>query len=170
MARPLPGDHSESYQTYIDETIGHDTIHGLVNTFSLGLDDFIINIPESKGDYTYAEGKWTVKDLLQHMIDTERIMTYRALTFARKDAVVLPGFDENNYAASAAASLRSLTDLQKEYINLRKATDLFLLSLSEEQLQQKGISNGYPLKVNSIAFMIIGHNVHHMRILQERYL
>lgn len=169
MARPLIGDHSEPFQTYIDETTGL-TINDLVTNYSSQLNNFISSLPENKEDYAYAAGKWTVKDLLQHMIDTERIMTYRALTFARKDSVALPGFNENEYADSAKASFRSLADLKEEYIALRKSTDLFLTSLSEEQLLQKGISNGYPLSVNSLAFIIFGHSIHHKKILQERYL
>ena len=169
MARPLIGDHSEPYQTYIDETT-EPTINDLITNYSLQLNNFISSLPEVKENYAYAAGKWTVKDLLQHMIDTERIMTYRALTFARKDSVALPGFNENEYAVSAKASLRTLASLQEEYISLRKSTDLFLKSLSDEQLQQKGISNGHPLSVNSLAFIIFGHSIHHRKILQERYL
>ena len=169
MARPLFGDYSEHFQTYIDETIGH-TIGDLITNHSSLLNEFVNSLPEDKGDYAYAAGKWTVKDLLQHVLDTERIMTYRTLTFARKDTIALPGFNENEYAVAAKASLRSLAALKEEYITLRKATDLFLTSLSEEQLQQKGISNGHPLSVNSLAFIIFGHSIHHKKILQERYL
>jgi uncharacterized damage-inducible protein DinB len=111
MARPLLGDHSEHFQTYIDETTGL-TIDDLITNYSSPLNNFISSLPEDKEDYAYAAGKWTVKDLLQHMIDTERIMTYRALTFARKDAVALPGFNENEYAVSSKESLRNLANLK----------------------------------------------------------
>ncbi len=169
MARPLPGDHYESYQAYIDETTGN-TVADLITNHAAVLNDFIAGLPESKGDYAYAADKWTVKDLLQHLIDTERIMTYRALTIARQDTVSLPGFEENAYAISAKASLRSLASLKEEFLALRKATDYFLLALTEEQLQQKGISNGHLIKVNSLAFIIIGHHLHHKKVMEARYL
>ena len=110
MARPQQGDHGEFYQKYINKTKS-DTIKLLVENNSSALNHFVMNLPETKADYAYAEGKWTVKDLLQHMIDTERIMVYRALTIARNDKLNLPGFDENNYSVSAKASSRILQSL-----------------------------------------------------------
>jgi uncharacterized damage-inducible protein DinB len=169
MARPQKGEHGEFYQKYIDKTIG-DSVESLVGNHSASLNIFINNLPESKSDFAYSEGKWTIKDLLQHMIDTERIMSYRALTFARKDAQNLPGFDENDYAIAANAGNRSLQSLKDEFVAVRKATDLFLLSLNEEQLHQTGKANTHVVKVNSIAFMIFGHALHHQQILEERYL
>jgi uncharacterized damage-inducible protein DinB len=169
MARPQQGEHGEFYQKYIDKTNG-DSVESLVADHSAALNIFINNLPESKADFAYAEGKWTIKDLLQHIIDTERIMSYRALTFARKDAQNLPGFEEDTYAIAANAGNRSLQSLKDEFVALRKATDLFLLSLSEEQLQQTGKANGHSVKVNSIAFMLFGHALHHKHILEERYL
>ena len=169
MSRPQAGDFGSFYQKYIDKTKS-ETIKELVSNNSSVLNHFINNIPESKAEYSYDEGKWTVKDLLQHMIDTERIMIYRALTIARKDSISLPGFDENEYAVNANASSRILQSLKEEFVSVRKATDLFLLSLSEEQLQQKGIANGHPITVKALAFIIYGHALHHKQILEERYL
>lgn len=169
MARPIQGEHGEFYQKYIDKTQGN-SVQSLITNHSALLNDFINNLPDSKADYAYADGKWTVKDLLQHIIDTERIMSYRALTFARKDGKDLPGFEENDYAIAAKASTRTLQSLKEEFVAIRKATDLFLLSLTNEQLQQTGKANGYAVKVNSIAFMLFGHALHHKQIIEERYL
>jgi len=169
MARPKPGDFGPFYQKYIDKTRS-ETIKELISNNSSILNHFVNNIPESKAEYAYAEGKWTVKDLLQHMIDTERIMIYRALTIARKDSVPLPGFDENEYAANANTTTRILQSLKEEFVSVRKATDHFLLSLSEEQLQQKGIANGNPITVKALAYIVYGHALHHKQILEERYL
>lgn len=169
MPRPAINEYAASHQPYVEKATGN-TIQELVFNHSNILNYFILSLPEEKADYAYAEGKWTVKDLLQHMIDTERIMTYRLLTFARKDKVGLPGFEENDYAASANASSRSLSSLKEEYVALRKADDLFLLSLTDEQLEQKGMANGSPVKVNSLAYIIFGHSLHHIKIIEERYL
>ncbi|HEX3024433.1 MAG TPA: DinB family protein [Chitinophagaceae bacterium] len=169
MARPQPGEYGSFYQTYIDKTKS-DTVKLLVENNSSVLHHFVMNLPEAKADYAYAAGKWTIKDLLQHMIDTERIMIYRALTIARNDKFNLPGFDENNYAIAANASTRILQSLKEEFVAVRKSTDLFLLSLTEEQLQQKGIANSHPITVNSLAYIIYGHALHHKQIIEERYL
>jgi uncharacterized damage-inducible protein DinB len=169
MARPQQGDFASFYQTYIDKTKS-ETIKALIENNAAVLYHFIINIPEAKADYAYAEGKWTVKDLLQHMIDTERIMVYRSLTIARKDNINLPGFDENTYATQANASARILQSLKEEFVAVRKSTDQFLLALSQEQLQQKGMANGNPITVNALAYIIFGHALHHKQILEEKYL
>ena len=169
MARPQQGDFATFYQKYIDKTKS-ENIKTLIENNAAVLYHFVINIPEAKADYAYADGKWTVKDLLQHMIDTERIMVYRALTIARKDNFNLPGFDENEYATQADASSRILQSLKEEFVAVRKSTDQFLLALSTDQLQQKGIANGNPITVNALAFIIFGHALHHKQILEERYL
>jgi len=169
MARPQQGEHGEFYQKYINKTQG-DSIQSLINNHSALLNDFVNDLPESKASYAYADGKWTIKDLVQHIIDTERIMSYRALTFARKDAKDLPGFEEDDYALAANAGNRTLQSLKDEFVALRKSTDLFLLSLTDQQLQQVGKANGYAVKVNSIAFMLFGHALHHKQIIEERYL
>jgi uncharacterized damage-inducible protein DinB len=169
MARPQFGDFNSYAQTYVDATIG-ETVGELLINHSKAILDFIEVIPESKASFSYANGKWTVKQLLQHMIDTERIFVFRAVTFARKDAVLLAGFDENNYADAATAANRTLADLKLEFSLLRQSTDLFLLSLTEEDLAQKGIASNHTITVNAIAFIILGHNLHHLKILQDRYL
>ena len=111
-----------------------------------------------------------MKDVIQHLIDAERIFAYRALRFARKDATNLPGFDENSFAANANAGSRSLQSLQEEFKAVRKSTDLLLLSFTEEQLQQKGMGNNNSITVNAIAFITFGHLLHHKEILEDRYL
>lgn len=169
MARPQSGDFNSYAQTYVDATTG-ETIAELLANHSKNILDFINAIPENKSSFSYANDKWTVKQMLQHMIDTERIFSYRAVTFARKDTVVLFGFDENNYANAAPANHRTLADLKLEFSLLRQATDLFMVSLSAENLLQKGIASNHIITVNAIAFITIGHNLHHIKVLQERYL
>ncbi len=169
MARPQVGDYSNFAKTYIDAST-EETVSTLIANHSQTLLDFINTIPESKADFSYAEGKWTVKQALQHMIDTERIFAYRALTFARKDTIALAGFDQDNYANNAPANHRRLADLKQEFSLLRQSTDLFLASLTNEDLQQRGIASNHPITVNAITFIIFGHNLHHKKVLEEKYL
>lgn len=169
MARPKIGDFSDYAQSYVDAAQGN-SIHELLANHSADFLNFLNVIPESKAHFAYAEGKWTVKQLLQHMIDTERIFAFRALTFARKDAVTLAGFDENDYAEAAPASHRSLADLKLEFSLLRQSTDLFLSSLTAEDLQQEGKASNHRVTVNALAYILFGHNEHHKKILIERYL
>ena len=169
MARPQSGDFNNYAQIYVDATTGENVVELLANHSKVIL-DFVEAISESKASFSYADGKWTVKQLLQHMIDTERIFSYRAVTFARRDTVSLFGFDENEYANAATAAHRTLIDLKKEFSLLRQSTDLFLLSLTDEDLTQIGMASNHVVTVNAIAFIIFGHNLHHIKILQDRYL
>jgi uncharacterized damage-inducible protein DinB len=169
MARPQHTEHGSFYQRYIDLATGNSVQEVINNHFS-NIAQFINNLPEEKANYAYAENKWTVKQVLQHLIDAERIFVYRALTISRKDDIPLPGFDENSYAANATAAHRTLSDLKQELLALRNSTDVFLLTLTDEELQQRGTANGHGITVNAIAYITIGHLLHHIQVLQERYL
>ena len=169
MTRPQAGDFGTFYQPYINLATG-ENIETLIGNHSKTILDFIETLPEIKADFSYADDKWTVKQLLQHVIDTERIFVFRAITFARKDSVKLAGFDENLYAKNAPTSNRCLADLKKEFSLVRQSTNLFLLSLTDENLQQKGTASNHSISVNAIAFIIFGHSLHHIKVLQERYL
>jgi uncharacterized damage-inducible protein DinB len=131
---------------------------------------FVQDIPMDKFDYRYAEGKWTIKDILQHIIDCERIFVYRALRFARNDKTNLPGFEENDYANETDANNRSIMELLTEFSAVRNATLLFFKSLSEVQLKRIGTANNNPVSVRAIGFIIIGHQNHHINVFKERYL
>lgn len=169
MSRPTLNDFPAAFNNYINYVVG-DTIQQAITNHSTTILNFVNNLDEAKADYKYAADKWTVKDVLQHLIDAERIFVYRALTFARKDAIDLPGYEENDYAANANTTVRTLQSLKDEFTFLRKSTDIFLLSLTEELLEQKGIANNNSITVKAIAFIIIGHNLHHKKVLEERYL
>lgn len=131
---------------------------------------FISSIPEEKWSYRYAEGKWSIKEMIQHITDAERIFSYRALCFARGEKVSLPGFEENNYAAASKADNRTKDELVKEFTIVRKSAEALYQSFDEEQLQQTGKANNNPVSVNAIGFIIPGHAKHHLNILKERYL
>jgi DinB superfamily len=128
------------------------------------------NIPQKKRNYAYAEGKWTIKELVQHTIDAERVFAYRALTFARLDATPLPGFDENNWALAANKTERKWDDLEKEFKTVRAATELLFESLGEPELLFTGTASNHPLNALALGYVIAGHTQHHINIIKERYL
>ncbi len=131
---------------------------------------FVQNIPMDKFDYRYAEGKWTIKDILQHLIDAERIFAYRALRFSRNDQTALASFDEDEYVIEANANRRSIQDLLTELAVVRQATLSLFKTFSEEELLRSGIASNKPMSVRALGFVIIGHQNHHQRVFEERYL
>lgn len=131
---------------------------------------FVREIPMDKFDYRYAPGKWTIKDILLHLIDAERVFAYRALRFARNDQTALPGFDENLFVDEAGANARSLQDLLTELSLVRHSSIALFKSFNQEKLLRMGTASGHPMSVRALGFVIIGHQNHHQRIFQERYL
>lgn len=129
------------------------------------------SIPHQQVDHSYAEGKWTVKELLQHVIDAERVFAFRALWFARKDGQPLPGFDENAWAANNPdVAAREWEDMISEFEHLRHSTALLFRSFKEDQLRACGTANDKLTSVIALGYVCAGHVAHHMRILRERYL
>ena len=131
---------------------------------------FFQNLSYEKWDYSYQPAKWTIKDVLLHMVDTERIFAYRALRISRNDKIPLPGFDENEYAVKANASSRTVESLIEEYISVRNATITLFQSFSDKQLLEIGIASGKEISVRAIGYIILGHEKHHLNIIKERYL
>ncbi|HEX9151224.1 MAG TPA: DinB family protein [Flavobacterium sp.] len=131
---------------------------------------FVQNIPMDKFDYRYAEGKWTIKDIIQHIIDTERIFAYRALRISRNDKTPLPGFEENDYVDNTNADDRNIQDLLAELSAVRHSNLFLFKSFTEEQLKRIGTASNRSISVRAIGFIIIGHQKHHQRVFQERYL
>lgn len=125
---------------------------------------------EEKGDYAYAEGKWTIKQLIQHMIDTERIFVYRALAACRGEDQELPGYDEDEYALNGKASHRSVQDLMEEWDVVRQSSFLFFNTLIPSDWSKVVKANQKQISVAAIAYILIGHEIHHQNIIEERYL
>jgi hypothetical protein len=121
------------------------------------------------GDNVYAPGKWTVKDTIQHIIDTERVFAYRAMRISRGDTTPLPGFDENMYAEHTTAATRTLEDLMEEFDVVRRSTILLYKSSTDGMLQNEGTASGKTISPLAIGFTIAGHAIHHMNVLRERY-
>ena len=132
--------------------------------------ELIDEIPEEKGAYAYAEGKWTIKELIGHICDAERIFSYRALRFGRGDMTDLPGFEQDDYVVSSRANERPMADHRTEFINVRNATIVLFNGFSEKEFLSFGSANGLRVDVNSIGYITIGHLYHHMEILKSRYL
>lgn len=124
----------------------------------------------SKADYAYAPGKWTIKEMTGHIIDTERILVYRLTAFARLEQSPLPGFDEDTYVSSAHFSDRSLLSFSEEFNLLRKSNLYLFRSLTEEELNRSGIASGNLKTVRELLLTIAGHLIHHISIIKERYL
>jgi uncharacterized damage-inducible protein DinB len=132
--------------------------------------ELIHSIPESKVDHRYADGKWSIREVLCHLIDAERIFAYRALRFARNDRTPLAGFDEKEYASQLNAGSRSLRQIGDEMQHLRSSSVDLFESFNEEMLKRKGTANSNELSVVALGFIIAGHETHHCKILRERYL
>jgi len=130
----------------------------------------IHSITADKIDYRYAEGKWTIREVLCHILDAERIFTYRALRFARNDKANLHSFDENSYAPEANAGGRSLKKIADEFTHLRASTVDMFEGFTEEMLHRRGTANNNEISVLALGFVIAGHEAHHRKILVERYL
>lgn len=127
-------------------------------------------IPEEKGEFRYAEGKWSVKEVLNHMMDAERVFAYRALRFSRNDRTPLQPFDENEYAPEANAHGRNIQQLNREMKRLRETTIDLFTSFSPEMIEREGTASGKTLSVKNLGYIIAGHDLHHLKILRERYL
>ncbi len=169
MARPDLSRVPEWYHRYINEVIENDLAEAL-ETQASSFAQFLQTIPVDKRNYRYAEGKWTIKEMLQHIIDAERIFAYRALCFARKDATPLPGFDENTYADNSKAANRGWNEMVEEFNVVRKSTQLLFNSFDKEQLDTTGTASGKPVYVSAIGFIIAGHINHHVSVINERYI
>lgn len=169
MARPKASDFSSYYSRYIAR-VEANSVSEAVTRYAAVITDFYTSLPEEKADYRYADGKWTIKELLQHVIDAERIFSYRLLRISRKDKTPLASFDEDSYAINSQAKKRSLASLKEELQAVRKSTDLLLASLSQEQLDEQGTASDQPVTANAIGFILFGHLLHHKAVLEERYL
>lgn len=157
------------YHNYINQVPEDD----LMTAFKNGTSPFIKlleSIDPAKYDHKYAEGKWTIREVLQHIIDAERVFNYRALRFARKDPTPLPGFDENLFARTAKADKRKWDDLVNEFKSVRQSSEDLFGSFDNEQLEASGISNNHSVYVLAWGYIVVGHCLHHMQIIRERYL
>ena len=156
-------------QRYLDLIPSENWLEELKNSGAQTLEIYR-KLSEEHSNFAYAEGKWTLKELLQHLIDAERIFVYRALRFSRNDQTELAGWDEELYAKEYFLNDVSLQTLLEEFDFLRKSNILFFGNLKEEILSRKGVANGTEISVETIGKLIVGHNIHHLNIIRKRYL
>jgi len=164
-----PTEYLPYFSTYITKAANVEMIEGL----ALGqttMVSFFKELSNTVLEYRYAEGKWTPKEILNHLVDAERVFTYRALRFARQDQTALSGFNEDDYAKESFATHKTLEDLLHEYETTRAATIALFKSFNSEILTSIGVAGSGEVSVRSLAFLIIGHEQHHMDIIKERYL
>jgi uncharacterized damage-inducible protein DinB len=169
IGRPAADEHAEYYSRYVSRVPDGDLLD-LLRQQVAETAMLLRGIPDSKADFAYAPGKWSIKKVIAHMSDVERVMAYRALTFARNDKTNLPSFDENQWAADFNADNRTLADLIEEFEVVRSATIQFAKHLTEEEQARRGSANGQPVTVRALLYIIAGHERHHVALFRERYL
>ncbi|ETZ19384.1 DinB family protein [Pedobacter sp. V48] len=167
MNRPQTHEYPAWAETYI-KLVGEDVVE-LLEKQAIEFPDFINSLIE-KADYAYAPGKWTIKELIGHIIDTERVFVYRLMCFARGEQHALPGFEEDDYVANAHFSDRSLLSLSEEFAHLRKSNLYLIKSFTEKELNRSGTASERQITVRAILFVMAGHIMHHVGIIKERYL
>lgn len=157
------------YKNYVKQVEETDVLQALQRSGEQTM-KVVASITEAQQDHRYAEGKWSIRELLCHLIDAERIFAYRALRFARNDQTPLPGWEENDYAPLANAGGRGLSQIAGEMQRLRLSTIDLFEGFTEEMLWRKGLANNTEISVMALGFVIAGHETHHRKILLERYL
>ena len=169
MQRPKKGDYAEYYEKYISEIKGSN-IHKILESQLSEAIVFLKSIPEEKGEYRYTEGKWTIKEVIGHITDTERVFAYRAMCFARGEKNALPGFDQDNYVKGGKFNSKPMGDLINEFRLLRESNLVLFKSFDEEMLSLEGYVNQNRVTVTALLFIVAGHAQHHLKILKEKYL
>jgi hypothetical protein len=169
IGKPEDSEYAPYYGRYIQLVQGED----IIKTLSSQIDNtvwFLRTIADTKGDYRYAPDKWSIKEVVGHMIDTERVFAYRALSMARADKAALPGFEQDDWVRAARSGNQQLAELISEFECVRRSNLYFFQHLDEEAWMQRGTASGREFTVRAIAYTIAGHERHHFQILQTRYL
>jgi hypothetical protein len=167
--KPKKGDFSDYYKHYID-LVEHDNHMAALQDNHERIVKFLKKLPKKKRDFRYDEGKWSPKEILIHLLDAERVFAYRALRFSRGDETELPGYDHDSYVEPAQADKRKWKSIIKEYSAVRNATLALFGNIPEESLDRGGVCSGARQTVRAIGYIIAGHELHHMRVIQEKYL
>jgi len=166
IGRPNSGNYNPYFKAYIDKVPGDDILLKMGNKTPL---EVYKKISTEKWAYRYAEGKWSIKEMMMHVIDAERIFAYRALRISRGDQTALPGFDQNEYVPSYRAAHRSIESLLEEYISTRQSSLKMFENFDKDHFMQIGIAGDSKTSVLSLAFMIVGHELHHLQLMKDKY-
>jgi hypothetical protein len=169
IPRPDSDEYAPYYGTYIKEVTGADALPALIAQRT-STATFLAGIPETKAGYRYAPGKWSLREVIGHLSDAERIFAYRLLRFARGDETPLASFDENAYVPAGEFERRSLADVAREFAAVRDATLALMSGLDEAMLARRGVASGKIMSARAMAWVIAGHETHHLRVVRERYL
>lgn len=167
--RPAPDEYAPFYAGYVNQVPDGDVVEAMIGGVEIAA-ALLHGIGDDRGDFAYAPGKWTLKEVLLHCADAERIFTYRALRIARGDQTPLPGWDENAYTPMSGAGARTMDSILDELESVREATVTLFQGLPAESWSRVGTSNGKAITVRAIAWITAGHLLHHLGIIQERYL
>ncbi len=169
MKRPDAKDYSEYYHNYVQHVPEGDILDILDKQADL-LGRFFAGVNEEKSLYRYEEGKWSIREVVGHLLDVERIFSYRAFRFSRGDQTELPGFDENSYVPKGNYDQHDITELVEEFYLLRKATVSMFRGFDKKMWELSGKANGAAMSVRAVAWILAGHLIHHMKVIQSRYL
>jgi hypothetical protein len=167
--RPEVGEYAPSFADYVDRIAEDEDVVAVLVT---QLDQVLAHlgrIPEARGDYRYAPDKWSIKEIVGHLCDTERVFAYRALRIGRGDTTPLPSFDDQAYVAEVRAGDRTLADLATEWGDVRRATIALFGHLPADAWHRLGTASDQPISVRALAYIIAGHVRHHLQVLEERY-
>ena len=169
IGRPLAGEYAEYYERYITLVPAGDLVT-ILERQGAGISSLLGSLTEAQGDHRYAPEKWTIRELVGHVTDTERVFSYRAAHISRADPAPLPSMDQNTWWAGAESARRTLASLAEELAAVRASTVALVKSLSPVQAMRRGIASGNEVTVRALAYLCAGHAEHHLRILRERYL
>lgn len=167
--RPEKNEYAEFYGGYV-ASIAEDDVMAVLRQQIDEMRSVVASLDDARGDYRYADGKWSIKDLLGHILDGERVFAYRILRFARADDTPLPGYDQDPYVIHNNAPQRKFTDLFEEFELLRRANIKLIENLDETALMRSGTASGNPVSVRALVTILAGHVRHHLNVLNERYL
>lgn len=169
IAKPTSFEHADYYTTFINLVIENTSVLDQLKNNAKEIEGLLLSLTEAQLTAPYAEGKWCIKDIIQHLIDCERVFVYRAMRFARHDKTAQPFFDENEFAKAAKATSMPIKKLLKEYKTTRLATLSFFNNLSTDTCKSAGIAGNTMTSVRAITWIICGHELHHWTIIKERY-
>lgn len=169
ILKPIP-EHAPAYSSHYIALVPSQDLLKELNDSRDDLMALIQTLSEEQGEFAYAEGKWTMKELVRHIIDAERIFVYRAFRFSRKDLAPLPGFDEDAYVAITKGMQWSWSQIADDFLAVRASSYTLYASLTEEMLDFVGTANGQPYSPRALGYMTVGHHLHHIHVLREKYL
>ncbi len=170
MKRPKKGEFAPFHENYLKHVPSRGTAKSLLKSTFRDAQKLLNSLPPEMADHRYEPGKWTIKQMLMHMIDTERVFSYRLLSFMRGDRIALPGFNQDIWMEEVDVSRRSIKDLLKEWKAVRDNTLFLHDQCSEEQSKFTGMASNWKVSVRAYFFIIVGHQLHHMAVLREKYL